>query len=539
VDLRPEHVTAWAGSYTLVQSAPESTVILTDLAGANPIYLTNTDFGVAWGSSARALAPLVGQEWDLGWLAAALMASNAPVFTGRSPFQDVHLAPAGCRIVLGSDGRPPVWTRAWQPTQLTVDQAAVQLREALAAGVTLRVGSTRRASSDCSGGLDSSTLCALAEQASTEMPLAAVTMHPAGVRRGGDMDYVHSLLAAHPGLDHHWLPLSGEHLPFSDIAGVPATDEPAPTGAGFARFAAQYKLLAQLGTQVHFTGDGGDTLLSGPMLYLADLVRDRQWRRFVGDAIGWARIRRTSPKPLIASALAAARTDHTQALHQLAAAVQHEDSIVGLRMPIPAVSWYLAPIPAWATQFARESAAEMVASAAEQPALAGLDYANQRILSAVHSVGRTAHADAQLAATFGVQLANPFLDSRVVDAVLSVHAWEHTSPAAYKPLLTKAVGHLLPPDIAGRTTKGTYQSDHYLGLRANLATLTDLCEGTLSSLGLVDSCRLLQHLDLSAKGLPVEVSAVEPAVAMEAWLRVVAAAPATKWQPAPALEVAA
>ncbi|MGH3856911.1 MAG: asparagine synthase-related protein, partial [Pseudonocardiaceae bacterium] len=98
---------------------------------------------------------------------------------------------------------------------------------------------------------------------------------------------------------------------------------------------------------------------------------------------------------------------------------------------------------------------------------------NARTLREVQAVGRTARADAQLAEAFGLTIHNPYADSSVIAAALSVPPWRRGDPWHYKPLLIMAVGDLLPRVIASRTTKGGFDADHYRGLRANLPAVLD------------------------------------------------------------------
>lgn len=131
-------------------------------------------------------------------------------------------------------------------------------------------------------------------------------------------------------------------------------------------------------------------------------------------------------------------------------------------------------------------------------------------------------------------LRNPFTDSAVIDAALSVPAWERGDPWHYKPLLTDALTGLLPPVISGRTTKGAFDADHHCGMRANLTALLGLADGHLAALGLIDPARLRTAIRHAAAGLPAEFGLFEPGLAAETWLRADAAAPRSAWTRGPA-----
>jgi asparagine synthase (glutamine-hydrolysing) len=212
--------------------------------------------------------------------------------------------------------------------------------------------------------------------------LTAVTVHPAGHGEGGDLDCARSVIGQHPRADHRLLPLGPEHLPGTGLDQIPATDEPSPSTVTWARLAAEFTLLKELGSDCHLTGDGGDTLFYPGPGYLSALARSGRWIRLAAHAQGWARLRKSSPWPLLTSAACRTRPD---------------------RAP-------------WVTPLAAElaAAAPVITRRA----------AGERALLEIQAVGRSARSDAQLAETFGIRLHNPFTDSAVITAALSVPAWQ-------------------------------------------------------------------------------------------------------------------
>ncbi|MGH3852429.1 MAG: hypothetical protein ACRDR6_02810, partial [Pseudonocardiaceae bacterium] len=99
--------------------------------------------------------------------------------------------------------------------------------------------------------------------------------------------------------------MTSQHLPYSGLDTVPATDEPAPSTVTYSRLAAEFALLAELGSDCHLTGDGGDSLLH-PHGYLADLARSGRWLRLAGHTLAWARLQRRSPWTLLTASLSRA-----------------------------------------------------------------------------------------------------------------------------------------------------------------------------------------------------------------------------------------
>jgi asparagine synthase (glutamine-hydrolysing) len=519
------------GSYTVIVRDGDSVRISTDIANTRPIYVVDTEFGVVWSSRSRDLTGLLGCEIDCAWLSAFLYAPDVePALASRSAFAGIAMVEPGQWLDI--DSTHTTTSPAWTPTPRTLSQATRQLATSLAAGVAARIQSDVDITADCSGGLDSTTLTFLAlNHADNSERLTAVTFHPRDVTTGGDLDYVHDALSAQPQLRHQWIPLDDTHLPFTDIDTVPPSDEPAPTSAAYARMSTQFTAVRDLGSALHLTGDGGDTLLCAPLLYLADLLDTKHYADAYRHATGWARVRRVSPWPLLRDALAATRHSYGESLALLAQTFRRADpSNVVDTVDTPSAGWHHHGIAPWVSDAARHHTADLLMAAAHRAAPAALDKAGQLTLTALRTVGRTANSDIQIAEHNGIALHNPYLDPSVVDAVLSVPAWQWNSPQRYKPFLTQAFPGLLPRSIQTRSTKGSYDIDHYQGIHAHASLLHNLVDGELAALDLINPDPLHSAIDLAATGLPVNITSVERIATTESWLRAIRSAPSPQWR---------
>lgn len=531
----PDDVTwKWPGTYTVVEESEEAVVIHTDPASARPIYLVAHDDGWVWSSSARALASLTRATVDVERLACSIFLPSVPALSaGRTFFSGVEQLPPGCRIVLPVGGGALHTTTVWRPDPCDSLPPAERLHTALFASVAERVRSDPMVSCDISGGLDSTSIAALAAVALPyDTRLNAVTIHPEGDTAGADLGYARQAVAAYPGrINHRLLAMSTKHLPYTAMSTVPATDEPAPSTITQARLTRQFRWLREeFGTRTHMTGDGGDSLLFQPPVHLADLVRHGRIRRAVSEGFGWARLRRASPLRFLHDAVLVSRMPRTRALAELA------DSVGGRRhSDHGSACWFpLLPYPSWAGA----SAAALLSASAHRAAsnpdqLPGLDASVRTLVDEVREVARTAVADAELAAASGIDLNNPFLDPLVVDAVLRTPLERRPALHAYKPLLSSAMAGLLPHEVASRQTKGSFESDHYAGLRANTPELLDLAHGRLAEMGLIDATRLAQRLGQAAAGVPMSLAALEQALGSEAWLAAHAREPEPVWSFSP------
>ncbi|WP_093750926.1 albusnodin/ikarugamycin family macrolactam cyclase [Streptomyces sp. DvalAA-19] len=527
----PEDVTwRWPGAYTVIEESEEAVVLHTDPASAHPVYLVGHEGAWVWCSSARALASLTRATVDTERLACSIFLPSVPALSsGRSFFTGVEQLPPGSRIVLPTDGRAPRTTTVWRPTPDVCRSPAERLRTTLYGAVAARVASDPELSCDMSGGLDSTSLAVLAAVALPDcFRLNAVTIHPEGNTAGADVCHARRTAHAYAGrIEHHLLAMSAKHLPYTAISAVSATDEPAPSTITRSRLTGQFAWMREeLGTRTHMTGDGGDSLLFQPPLHLADLLRHGHVRRAVSEGFGWSRLRRISPVPLLRDAALASRTSRARALTRLVdhiGGTAHGD----LRL----IRWFpLFPFPSWsgtATRGLLRTATDRAAAAPDQ--LSDLDASVRTSVDEIREVARTAVADAEMAAASEIDLSNPFLDPMVVDAVLRTPIDLRVPVHAYKPLLGRAMAGLLPRAVADRRTKGSFDADHYAGLRAHLPTLLELIDGRLAGMDLVAPSHFHLSLSQAAAGVPMSLATMEQALSAEAWLRAHERSPELMW----------
>lgn len=521
----------WAGSYQVCHVSPTLVSVWTDLGGIWPVYTIAVDGGVYWSTSSRVLSGRLGRGVDLDWIAATVLAPEAPELVAtRSAFAGVHRVPPGFRLDLSMAG-PARTTPVWAPVPRDGHPAA-ELRRELELAAAARLDTSLAASADLSGGFDSTAIAlTAAELLAPDRAITAVTLHPDGVWSGGDLDYARQA-GRHRGIRHRFLPLNDQHLPYSRLDELPLTDEPAPSTVTYALFASQLDWLRDsIGSDCHFTGDGADALLCSPPVMIAELLKAGQIRRAVSEAIAWARLRREPPTRLLRAALRTSRTAPGTGYGRYARFLANGSRDDG---HYPDVSWGPDPwLPAWATAVARERLIEVADSYAA--AVAGQhsdDLTTRAIALAMGEVGRTARADVQLAAHHGVALHNPFIDSRIIQTALSVPLAERPGPATYKPILLEAMTGLFPASLQKRTTKGSYTADAYRGIRANLAQLVDLVDGHLAGHDLVDVPHLQRAIHVMAAGAPNPMAGFEPVLMAEAWLRTLSATRSVDWEPA-------
>jgi asparagine synthetase B (glutamine-hydrolysing) len=194
----------WPGSYTIVLCDGCSVSVSTDIANARPIYTADTEYGVVWGSSSRELTSLIGGQINLPWLATTLPTPGIePTPAFNSAFSEIKMVSAGHWLTINSDTTTFDQIPTWRRQCRTTIEASMKLAETLRAGISTRIYANKKITTDCSGGFDSTTLTLLTfNQIDNHDRLTAITLHPRGVTRGGDFDYVTELLAAQPKIQH-------------------------------------------------------------------------------------------------------------------------------------------------------------------------------------------------------------------------------------------------------------------------------------------------------------------------------------------------
>jgi hypothetical protein len=319
------HLTAWPGSYTVVlRAGTSSTLLLTDLAGAQPVFHTPWAGGTAYATAALPLADLVGAPLDTGHLAARLACPESPEALGTgTPYLGVQRVPPG-HVLAIRGGRPYLDAYDEPPGAEQPRDEAPAIREltrALLESVRSRVRTTAPAAEaagrarlgvDLSYGTASATVALLAAAvplppvpSTAAAPVVAAGAGTSGARTGGartgavkgswaraaaqepsapeqlaavtlgetEPPATLALAPDTPRLRHTVLDPGPDTLPYAGLRADPQsgrlTDEPGPELIAAARAAARF----DAGGTDHLTGYGARQVLDGHPARLADLIR--------------------------------------------------------------------------------------------------------------------------------------------------------------------------------------------------------------------------------------------------------------------------
>ncbi|MFD3828631.1 asparagine synthase-related protein [Streptomyces sp. NPDC058621] len=484
-------------------------------SGMRRLFHATEDGITVAANRADVLARLFDAPVDEDALALRLL-DSVPHPLGDVPlWRGVHSVVPGELLRFGRSA--PRTVRWWQPPQIQVPLAegAEALRTALDEAVRLRVDIAGSVSADLSGGLDSTTVCALAAGVSTT-PLPALTMPS---RDPGDDDVHWARLAAAEidGLEHILLDIDEIPLFYSGLLDVRGpVDEPLPTILDQPRQLVGHDRLLAGGSRLHLTGMGGDHVLWGHPAHHRDLLTTRPLTA-LRSIRGYRAQNRWSLRETLA-----VLADSRPYGRWLADAA---DDVTAPR-PAPhspdVFGWDIPPrLPVWATADAAASVRRSLREAAHTAQPRGTTRALHNELHTLHHGTRATRVLHQVAEHSGLPLASPFLDDRVVEACWSVRSEERATPWEFKPLLKHAMRGRMPDALLRRTTKGEASADAANGLRENRERLAELWRHSLlAKAGLVDADKLLD-ITLRPSSPELRHGGLDATLACEIWLRTI------------------
>lgn len=254
--------------------------LVRDRLGKKPLYWGRVGGGFVLASELKAIAALPGFERRLDrsvlprYLQVGYVASPLCIYEG------LHVLEPGCVLTV-REGQPDRVERYWDldevlrrgaghPWRGSEDEAADELERLLTDAVRLRMISDVPLGAFLSGGVDSSTVVALMQAASTQR----VRTFTIGFEESRYDESAHAeAVARHLGTDHTTL-VVGERDALDVVPRLPELyDEPFADPSQIPTFLVSR--LARRHLTVAVTGDGGDELLAGYERY-AKVARD--WR---------------------------------------------------------------------------------------------------------------------------------------------------------------------------------------------------------------------------------------------------------------------
>ncbi|GAB7183967.1 hypothetical protein ATKI12_3798 [Kitasatospora sp. Ki12] len=474
----------WSGSYHLIASVGGRLRVQGTASGLRRISHGSSDGLTVAADRADLLAELIGAEPDRGALALRLLENLPYPLSERPLWKGVETVPPGSWLSVPADGRGATVHAWWRSpeAELPLAEAAVALRTELAAAVDARLARTTRLTGDFSGGLDSTSLIALAAR---ETPVVGFTMANDD-QADDDLHWAELAAAELPHLEHvvfgtHEVPGS-----FAGLTGLDAvTDEPSLALLSAPRLHAMRRFAVDRGSTLHLDGLGGDQVLTGHFAHYHALLR----RRPLTALRRLRTIRLLSRLDVGASRRtlldgSSYRSWFTAELNALASGRDRRRNRVfdwggGLAFP------------EWLTAEARELILAELRPAAERARPLDPNRGRHADLAAVQDAGQLVRSLHQVVAQPGYSGSSPFLDDRVVAACLAVRPEERVTPWEFKPLIKSAMAGVLPRRVLDRRTKADGAMIAAEGFARHRLELDELWRtSALAESGLIDPAPL-------------------------------------------------
>ncbi|OKK02616.1 asparagine synthetase [Streptomyces sp. CB03234] len=506
------------GSFHLVATLDGRLRVQGTASGLRLVFHAAVDGVQVAATRADVLADALGTAPDEQQLAVRLLwPVPYPLFEAPL-WREVTAVPPHDALVIGADGHSARHSRWWTPPEpvRTLADGAPLVREALTEAVGARTRQGGVVSCDLSGGLDSTSICFLADRS----PARVVASTWPG-RDPADTDlYWAGQAAKHlPHVEHVVWDADASPLVYDDLLSIDdLLDEPTIGVMDRSRVLHHLPGMAERGSRLHLTGIGGDHVAWCSEAYYHRLLRTRPlfaMRQLRGFRALWQ-------WPLGSTVRALA--DSRPYGKWLA------DRSGRLRDPVPAtvttsLGWGMPPrLFDWVTPDAERLAQRALREAAATVTPLHPDRGLHTDLEQIRSCTRIIRQWDRMAARAGVPMASPFLDDRVIEASLAVRPSERVSPWQYKPLLTAAMRGIVPDGCLRRTTKAAASMDAADGLRRHRGDLLTLWEDSrLEQLGLVDG-NALRRLAQRPSTPALRDAILYSTIAAEVWLRGLSAA---------------
>ncbi len=479
-----------------------------DALGVKPLYYATASDMCCVASQARQILGQPGMVFSLNESAVAEYLSGYCTARQASFFEGLSALPGG-HVLLASRHGLRV-SRYWYPEHLPTiryrDRRAYaeHFREIFQAAVTSRIRGEDRVAVCVSGGLDSGSVAAVAQQSRETTQLHGFTRVSDALPDCDERRYSRHLSQA---LGLVIEPVSYERfwLLDDDHAFTPRVDSPFLAFASHERYV--HARCRKLGIRVLLTGHGGDSVVAGSTLaYLDQLLsghlgvfRDiRQHARRNGQSTR-ALVDRHLLRPLISGSLKA-----------------------WVRAHLP---WRDPAIPSWLDKgFARRvDLSRRARTDGRAPRVRGRG--RQHRIAKVRDLGSVARAVCYLdrsAFEYGLEYRHPFLDRRLVDYTLSLPDNQLFAAGQTKLVLRAALQGTLPDAIRARQGK-TYPDayvDHSLRDVSADKIAAMFSDPMCAARGFVDHSRLQTTWRRFLLGDPsVPGYTLWFPITLEAWLR--------------------
>lgn len=470
-----------------------------DPLGTRPLYYHWDGSALYCGGSLNDLLRMSQMSSALDEIYLARWALGLPVDTRpETPYRSIRRVPRGHVLTVGPecdlrlvlvDDLVPKKTLRYADTSDYLEHFS----ELLSRAVERRVAVTRRIGIQLSGGLDSSTVMATAARTTgTSKEIHPVHFYYSEFRSADERKYARSVGSAW-GVHVHEL-CADSVWPFLDPTRYFNGGEEPTQDAFYGVLDILFAKLSQLNVDAVFDGQGGDELLNGSLLYLADLLRQGRPMTAILEAAGWAKFLRSS-------------IGHVFGRHVVA------PLLFGFPGGVPK------SVPSWFNPSFSKGLCLRTLLKEEQPVKNFSDLATQAEWQSTLLMTAPMWMYILYGRPLGVETLHPLLDREIIEFSLSIPPSVKLRPGVQKFVL-RSIGHnLVPDEVRLRTTKGSGEEPFIFGIRQGFRQIERIIsEVRQFGMRIHDEGALLRELTRIKYGQLDRVAKVNRSLCLELWL---------------------
>ncbi|MBD1373966.1 hypothetical protein IC620_16610 [Hazenella sp. IB182357] len=473
------------GNYQTVIHIEDTLFLFSDIANCRPIYYTELGNKLIFSSNLHFIQDKLPSQLNHHHLSKQLLTGGLHI-DGETPYQKIKKIAGGYGLVV-KNGSTRLF-RAWiidDDPPLSLEEGQYLLKKQLIEAVLYR-SKNRQVTSDLSGGLDSSTLAWIA---SNDKEIRTITF--VGKEENEDAFIARKIIELRGNIIPDFIGYDNIPPNYSNIESF-HTDSPIPFLWSASKFRSKLRWAKENESDIHFCGEGADTVIEPSLTYLIDLLKQKKLFMFWDHTREWARKFNESPWNWMNISMRLALNINTpknmKKRHSLLLDPVHID---------------------WLKK---------------QEGIIQNKHSKYRgvsdTLRGIYYLGYVSHGLRELSVQEGVNLAMPYLDHNIIRTCMRIKSEDKMNPQMLKPLLKKSFQDDLPNCLLNRNTKGNYTADLYHGVRIHQNWFENNFKSMiLSDIGLVNLSKFQECIQKLLLGLPVRLPEFNQTLAVEMWLR--------------------
>jgi asparagine synthase (glutamine-hydrolysing) len=479
------------GDFSLVvwDAGAQKLLAVRDAFGVKPLYQRESNGLLLFASR---VGPLQQEEaYDHEFLRNQLLGHSVP--TQSTVWRGITSVKPGA--IVRQRGTVRTEERYWRGEEFVPaeqgdeDANCFRFRELLEQAVRRRVEDADDVWAHLSGGLDSSSVVAIAKMMTGTGARLAGTVTLVDTLGEGDERVYSDAVVRRYGLRNEQV---RDYWAWQDDGEPPPlTDHPAPMYPFYARDRRMLDVVRSAGGRVLLSGTGADHYLYGSLDYITDMASAWHVRSAIRELTSWSIATRQSFWGM------------------------SRKYLIDPFLPPGMQQEHAAQLPAWLTERMRTQGVRM------QGVRMQARRAGSRFAHSINFAMDTLPTWLERFPGDETEVRYPFLDRPLVEWSLRLPVKQRIRPQQHKWILRQATRDVLPESVRTRTTKGGIDARIMWSLHREKARIDSLLKDPiLAQLGCIEPELLRREVEQARRGVPVHNVHLFSALALETWLAV-------------------